>query len=178
MNSAARAKKKTPIKHGDLTIRAATDEDRVPITDVFNYYVENSFAAYPTSKLPPLFYDYIGCHREKYPFYVIETADKHVVGFGYLHPHHVADSMNRTGEVTYFLLPEAGRKGIGARLLELFAVAAPGLGIDNFVANVCSLNEESLKFHLKHGFVECGRLKRVGKKFGEDFDIVWLQKFL
>ena len=60
----------------------------------------------------------------------------------------------------------------------LFAEAAPGLGIDNFVANVCSLNEDSLRFHLKNGFVECGRLKRVGKKFDTDFDIVWMQKYL
>jgi phosphinothricin acetyltransferase len=48
----------------------------------------------------------------------------------------------------------------------------------SLLANVSSRNEASLNFHLKNGFVECGRFKDVGTKFGEYFDVVWLQKFL
>jgi L-amino acid N-acyltransferase YncA len=31
---------------------------------------------------------------------------------------------------------------------------------------------------LKNGFRECGRFLKIGRKFGEDFDAVWLQKRL
>lgn len=37
---------------------------------------------------------------------------------------------------------------------------------------------DSLAFHRKHGFEDCGRFKGVGRKFGEDFDIVWMQRHL
>jgi len=36
----------------------------------------------------------------------------------------------------------------------------------------------SLNFHFKQGFKECGRFQRIGQKFGRDFDVIWMQKFL
>ncbi|MHB8788795.1 MAG: hypothetical protein ACYDBT_02825 [Desulfobulbaceae bacterium] len=36
----------------EYTIRPMAKEDREPLIDIFNYYVENSFAAYPEHKLP------------------------------------------------------------------------------------------------------------------------------
>jgi len=50
--------------------------------------------------------------------------------------------------------------------------------IDTFLAAISSENEEPLGFHLKNGFREAGRFARIGRKFGEDFDVVWLQKHL
>jgi len=51
-------------------------------------------------------------------------------------------------------------------------------GFDTLLASISSLNEISLNFHLKNGFTECGRFKRIGKKFGQDFDEVWMQRFI
>ena len=51
-------------------------------------------------------------------------------------------------------------------------------GIDTILANISSHNEQSLAFHAGHGFTECGRFRRAGRKFEKDFDIVWMQKFL
>jgi len=42
-------------------------------------------------------------------------------------------------------------------------------------AHISSLNEGSIRFHLRHGFTECGRFRRVGRKRGQDFDMVWMQ---
>ncbi|WP_243669404.1 hypothetical protein [Methanoculleus chikugoensis] len=35
-----------------------------------------------------------------------------------------------------------------------------------------------MRFHRRHGFVECGRFRNVGSKHGVLFDVVWMQKFL
>jgi L-amino acid N-acyltransferase YncA len=35
----------------DYSMSPISNEDREPIIDIFNYYVENSFAAYPETKL-------------------------------------------------------------------------------------------------------------------------------
>lgn len=51
-------------------------------------------------------------------------------------------------------------------------------GITNILANISSLNPNSIKFHQKNGFIECGRFKKVGKKKGQEFDTVWMQKLL
>lgn len=48
--------------------------------------------------------------------------------------------------------------------------------MDNLLASISSRNEQSLAFHRKRGFVECGRLRDVGVKFGKSFDVVWMQK--
>jgi len=50
------------------------------------------------------------------------------------------------------------------------------IGMINFIAHLSSKNEQSIQFHKKHGFTECGRLKDIGIKFGQLFDIVWVQK--
>ena len=50
------------------------------------------------------------------------------------------------------------------------------MGVDNFMAHISSLNEGSIRFHLRHGFTECGRFRRVGTKNGRDFDMVWMQR--
>jgi len=36
----------------EYSISPISNEDREAIMDIFNYYVENSFAAYPENKLP------------------------------------------------------------------------------------------------------------------------------
>jgi L-amino acid N-acyltransferase YncA len=47
--------------------------------------------------------------------------------------------------------------------------------VDTILASISSRNDGSIRFHKKNGFRECGRFRRVGRKFGQDFDIVWMQ---
>jgi phosphinothricin acetyltransferase len=51
-------------------------------------------------------------------------------------------------------------------------------GIWSILASISSLNEGSINFHKKNGFIECGRFKNVGRKKGQIFDTVWMQKML
>jgi len=62
--------------------------------------------------------------------------------------------------------------------METITIDARAAGVETLLANISSLNEVSLNFHLKHGFKECGRFQRIGKKFDRDFDVIWMQKFL
>ncbi|MDD4050440.1 MAG: GNAT family N-acetyltransferase [candidate division Zixibacteria bacterium] len=86
--------------------------------------------------------------------------------------------MRRTGEITYFILPEFTGRGIGVELLGRLTEEAKARGIDTLLGSISSLNEGSLRFHLRHGFVECGRFRRIGRKQGRDFDVIWVQKFI
>jgi L-amino acid N-acyltransferase YncA len=162
----------------DYNIRRVREDDRGSVAGIFNYFVENSFAAYPDKKVGPEIFDLLKNMSRGGAFYVAETASKEVVGFALLRHHQIAEAFKRAGEITYFILPEHGRRGLGTRFMETIVADARAAGIETLLANISSLNVVSLNFHRKHGFKECGHFERIGQKFGRDFDVIWMQKFL
>jgi len=158
-------------------IRKAKSKDKEQIISIFNYYVENSYAAYPERKVDLGFFDKLRELATGYPLYVIDTPEG-VVGFGLMRRYHSSETFRRTAILTYFIHPAHTRKGLGTKLVSAFAKEAKEIGIDTLLADISSRNTASIDFHKKNGFRECGRLKRVGKKFGGDFDVVWMQKFI
>ena len=88
------------------------------------------------------------------------------------------DAFKRAAEVSYFLLPEFTRRGIGKKIIEYFIREAKKINVDTLLADISSLNVQSVKFHEKMGFSHCGRFQRAGRKFEKDFDVVWMQKLL
>lgn len=167
---------------GKYIIRDASTEDIPGMLEVFNYYIENSFAAYIENSVGPEFFQVIQSEKdqvkdEHFPFYVIEENSK-IIGIGALRPYFPFPNFRHTGIVSYFILPGHTRKGLGSRMLEKLCMEAGEKKMKSLLANVSSRNEASLNFHLKHGFIECGRLRKIGTKFGKYFDIIWFQKFL
>lgn len=150
------------------------ERDRERVIDIFNHYIENSFAAYPEQPVPYEFFDrFLGAEHSAL---AVRTDAGETVGFALLRPWHPASSFRRTGEIGYFLEPSHTGKGAGALILEHLTAGARSLGIDNLLASISSLNEGSIRFHQRHGFSECGRFRAVGRKRGRDFDVVWMQK--
>jgi L-amino acid N-acyltransferase YncA len=161
----------------DYIFETMSESHRQAVIDIFNYHVQHSYAAYPDQPVGYQFFDRFMEMSRGYPAVAVKAGTE-VVGFGFLRPFHPAGTFQRTAEVTYFIMPEHTRQGLGTAMLDFFAEQAPKLGIDSFLASVSSCNHESLGFHLKNGFRECGRLARVSRKFGQDVDVVWLQKRL
>jgi phosphinothricin acetyltransferase len=166
------------MKKTDYIFEKMSESHRAAVIDIFNYFIRHSYAAYFEEAVDYLFFDHFLKMSRGYPALVIKNDGQQAVGFGFMRPHHLADSFKRAAEVTYFILPEYTRKGLGTAMLDFFAEEARQRGIDSLLANISSRNEESIRFHLKNGFRECGRFLKVGRKFGEDFDVVWMQKIL
>ena len=154
------------------------DQHRGSVIDIFNYYIANSFAAYPEESVSYEFFDRFLDMARGYPAVVIKEDAETIVGFVFLHAYRPGRTFCRTAEITYFILPDHTGKGIGTKVLGQLVSAAKEQGIDTLLANISSRNDESLRFHRKSGFVECGRFRQIGKKFGEDFDVVWMQLML
>jgi len=162
----------------DYSLEPMAASHRQPVIDIFNHFIRHSHAAFLSEPVDYEFFDYFLKMCQGYPSLVVRTAAQQVVGFAFLRPHCSADTFRRAAEITYFILPEHTRQGLGTAILELFVEQAGPLGIDTILACVSSKNLDSLKFHGKNGFRECGRFLKIGRKFGEDFDVVWLQKRL
>lgn len=147
---------------------------RRAVIDIYNHYVRESFAAYPELPAGYEMYDRFLEMTRGYPALVALTEAGEAAGFAFLRPWHHAATIRRTAEITYFLHPGHVRRGLGGTLLAHLIEAARPMGIDRLLASISSRNPESLGFHQTHGFTECGRFPAVGRKFGEDFDIVWM----
>lgn len=111
-----------------------------------------------------------------YPAVTVRDTVGTIVGFAMLRRHHLADTLRRTVEISSFLLPQHTGMGTGTAIVDLFALEGRKAGEDTILASISSLNEESVRFHLKNGFTECGRSRNVGRKFGKDFHVVWMQR--
>jgi len=161
-----------------FTIAPVSKEDGKAIIDIFNHYVENSFAAYPEDPVPYEFFDFFVNMSEGYPFLVARDDEGNVTGFALLRPHSPMPVFSRTAEITCFIASEHIGKGMGKAMQERLLHEAKKKGISSVLASISSLNPASLAFHSKCGFQECGRLMKIGRKWGQDFDVVWMQRMI
>lgn len=160
------------------TIRIATDEDKEQVMRILNHYVENSMAAYSTKAFPMQAWEHIKGMCIQGNLLVAKSESGEVLGFALLKSFMGMASFIKTADIGYFIAPEHVGKGLGKKLLAALEDAARSLGIRVLLANVSSVNEESLAFHQRTGFTECGRFPQVGEKLGQMFDLVWFYKNL
>lgn len=157
-------------------IRKVQDSDAESIISIFNYYVENSFAAYPDSPIPLQAFGMLKGMIRGESFYVAHTDDNQVVGFAMLKHFIPMKSFARTAEVSYFVDAKHIGMGLGTQFFNTLLHDAGEQGVRTLLASISSKNDQSIEFHKKHGFHICGKLEKVGRKFDQDFDIVWMQK--
>lgn len=147
------------------------------VIDIFNYYALNSFAAYPESKLPYEFFSKFLEMTHNYPAYIIRDEELgKMAGFCFLRAYNPFPAFRETAEISCFIDKEYTGKGLGGKALQILEKDAAKIGINKILASITSENAVSISFHKKNGFVECGRFRQIGKKFGKQFDIVWMQK--
>ncbi|MGD8307062.1 MAG: GNAT family N-acetyltransferase [Ignavibacteria bacterium] len=155
-----------------ILIRPYQQKDFEPLLSVFTTFAKDSFAAYCDEDFDV---SHIREAVEDAKIILVLTESENLIGFGFLSKYKPYPNFNRTGVLTYFILPEYTGKGLGTRILNELISFGRKNGITNYLANISSKNEQSLNFHKKHGFVEVGQFKDVGIKFNQTFDIVWVQ---
>ena len=153
-------------------------ENRKEVMDIFNYYIENSFAAFPETKLGYDFFDVFLGMTKGYPAVTVQTENGEVIGFGFLRAYHPLPVFRATAEISYFIKPEFTGKGIGKTILEHLLNEGRKMKLKNIIATITATNGQSIRFHLKNGFTECGRIQKAGRKKETDFDIVHMQKLI
>jgi len=154
-------------------LRPARESDRQSVKDIFNHHATHGYAVYRENEMDETIFDFFA--KDAHAFLVAEDEDHGVIGFGSLRQFKPAPSFNRTAVLSYFLLPEYTRAGLGTRFLTELSGTAREKGIEQLLVHISSRNEQSIRFHHKHGFEEVGRLANIGVKFGHQFDLVWMQ---
>lgn len=154
------------------------EEDAASALRIFNEHVSSGFAAYAEEPLPESFILSLLRSASGYPVIGVEQSDGGLVGFGLLRPYSPMPAFETTAVVTIFLSQAHTGRGLGSAVLERLIEEGKTKGIERVLAHISSRNPRSIRFHARHGFVECGRFPGVAHKWGETFDIVWMVKAL
>lgn len=161
--------------HPGIHFEPLSEKHRIPVIDIYNYYIAHTHASFLEQTVPYEFYDLFLAMMKGYPASAV-IAGSVAAGFCYLRPYNPMPAFSAAAEITYFIRPEMTGKGIGQSALEHLADEAKARGITQIIACVSSLNPQGIRFHQKSGFSEQGRLIQIGRKFNNVFDIIYFQK--
>lgn len=166
-----------------MNIRKVTLDDVDSLIDIYSYYVENtaiSFEYVPPSKEE--FTDRVKKTLEKYPYLVAED-DGRIVGYAYAGPFKTRQAYSHCVETSIYVHKDCRKQGIGKALYDRLHADLRDMGILNVYAciAVCDkedeyLNNNSWEFHEHLGFEVVGRFHSCGKKFGNTYDMIWMEK--
>lgn len=162
-------------------IRSAETRDIPDIREIYNYYVTNSVVTFDEKKwtLAQWRDKYALLTKLKLPFLVAESPSGNVLGYALVQPMSSKSAYRYSVENSIYLGHAAAGKGLGRALLEALIDACQDAGIREMVAVISDKGAEaSVALHEKLGFVEVGRMGRVGFKFGRWLGTIYLQKHL
>ena len=146
---------------------------------VYNDAVEHTTATYdlvPVSLAERLdWYD----HKvaDGWPVLVAER-DGAVVGWSTYGPFRPKAGYDHTVEHSVYVSETVRGGGIGSALLTPLIEHARAAGRHVMIGGVDAENTGSIAFHQRHGFVETGRIREVGRKFDRWLDVAFLQLVL
>ncbi|MEU6230036.1 N-acetyltransferase family protein, partial [Streptomyces sp. NPDC047042] len=93
-------------------------------------------------------------------------------------PFRAKPAYGTTVEVTVYLAPDAGGRGIGTLLYKALFEALAGEDVHRALAGIVTPNEASVRLHERFGFRYVGTYREVGRKFGRYWDVAWYEKDL
>jgi phosphinothricin acetyltransferase len=101
-----------------------------------------------------------------------------ILGYATSSPYRTKPAYQTSVEVTVYVAPHAGRRGIGTLLYKALFAALAGEDLHRAYAGIALPNEASTRLHERFGFRHLGTHREVGRKFGRYWDVAWYEKEL
>ena len=162
-----------------MQIRDVNEADAEAIAAIYGHHVLNGTASYDLEP-PPLDF-----HRDKirrikgegWPFLVAEV-DGRVAGYAYVTQFRDRAAYRFTAEDSIYVHPDLMGRGAGKALLTTLLERSAAYGFKTIIAVIGGAEPASIAVHAALGFLEAGRLRRVGWKHGRWLDSVYMQRDL
>ena len=164
-----------------FVVRDAVAADLPYVREIYGHYVANSTVTFDEELAP------ISEWRRRFgvttklgmPFLVAVNPAGEVLGYATAGPWGGKAAYRHTVEISIYLRPASTGKGLGRALLEALVESCRETGIREMVAVIADrAADASIRLHASLGFVEVGRMGRVGFKFGRYLGTVTMQKSL
>jgi L-amino acid N-acyltransferase YncA len=175
--------RKAPAPEPDFSyeIREAREEDLPDIREIYNHYVRNTVVTFDEDDSTIKEWRTKFSRNEKLglPFIVAVSPSGQILGYAMVSPWSSKRAYRFTVENSIYLRAASTGKGLGKALMTELLVRAKAVGIRQIMAVIADKGAEaSLAMHAQYGFVEVGRMGRVGFKFNRWLSTVLLQKTL
>ncbi|HXH21984.1 MAG TPA: GNAT family N-acetyltransferase [Dehalococcoidia bacterium] len=159
-------------------VRPARAEDMPAVLAIYNYEVANGVATFDTEpRSLEVQMAWLESHRDPYCALVAVDGEE-VVGFGCLSRYHERPAYGLSVEDTVYVHQDRRRQGIGRLLLEALIAEGRARHFHTILGRITGENRPSIELHAQLGFVEAGREREVGRKFGRWLDVVTMQLML
>lgn len=161
------------------TVRSASPADAEAVAAIYAHHVLTGTASFDTDPPAVSFWTAkIGAIlRRGWPFLVAEVEGI-VVGYAYASQFRDRPAYGRTCEDSIYVAAGQTGQGIGTVLLAALVAAARARGFEQMIAVIGGAEPASVALHAKAGFVEAGRMRKVGRKFGKVLDTLYMQRDL
>ncbi|HGA1609542.1 TPA: N-acetyltransferase family protein [Streptococcus agalactiae] len=114
---------------------------------------------------------------KSFPYLVAEENGK-ILGYAYAPTYYARAAYDWTCELSIYLDKDARSKKISSQLYDTLEKELVSQGYVNLLACISLPNDISIAFHKKRGFNQVAHFPKIGFKFEQWHDIVWLQKRL
>ncbi|MGW7407344.1 N-acetyltransferase family protein [Streptomyces sp. NPDC054833] len=171
-----------PSEPTEVQVRPGAEADLEALTDIYNHYVRETPITFDTAVFTPEERRrWLLSHPEDGPYrlMVAMAADsQEILGYATSSPYRAKPAYSTSVEVTVYLAPHAGRRGIGTLLYEALFKALESEDLHRAYAGIAQPNEASTRLHERFGFRYVGTYGEVGRKFGRYWDVAWYEKEL
>ena len=161
-----------------MRIRSARLDDAEAIRTLYNHEVAHGTATFDLE--PRTLAQQREWLTERSGAHVVLVAEigDEIVGFASLSRYKPRAAYSGTVEDSVYVDPDRQGQGIGLGLLEALVDKARDHGFHTLIARIGHESEGSIAVHAKAGFVEIGREREVGRKFGRWLDVVIMQRMV
>ena len=146
------------------------------VKEIYDHYILHSTAVF---YIHPLTLDELRSNIQigdnRYKAFTIHYGGE-MCGFCYISKFKPKEAFDLTVEITVYLKPEFGGKGIGYAAMQLFEPEIWRAGFHNIVALITGENTASIRLFEKCGYAKCAQIEQVAKKFDRLLDLLIYQK--
>lgn len=158
-------------------IRPAAPADAARVADIYNHYVAHTVVTFEEEAVAAAeMARRIAEVQEAALPWLVAEEDGRVVGYAYAAKWRARSAYRFSVEVTVYLGPDDGRRGIGSRLYGAVIPMLQEQGLHAVMAVIALPNAASVALHEKFGMRKVGHLQEVGFKFGRWVDVGYWQR--
>ncbi|WP_328769377.1 GNAT family N-acetyltransferase [Streptomyces sp. NBC_00286] len=185
----------------EVLVRPGVEADLVALTDLYNHYVRETPITFDTAVFTPeerrpwlLSHPEDGPHRLKVAVDVDHESNSaarsaslrgggrvtggQILGYATSSLYRAKPAYGTSVEVTVYLAPDAGGRGIGTLLYKSLFEDLAREDLHRAYAGIALPNDASVRLHERFGFRYVGTYREVGRKFGRYWDVAWYEKAL
>jgi L-amino acid N-acyltransferase YncA len=162
-----------------VIVRAAAAADAAAVARIYNHYVAETVVTFEEEPVAAaeMARRMAEVQAASLPWLVAEREGA-VAGYAYATPWRTRRSYRFAAELTVYIAPGLGGRGLGSALYRQLLAAARDRGLHAVMGGIALPNEASVRLHEKLGFEKVAHFREVGFKFGRWVDVGYWQLLL